>query len=119
MEDGSICKNNEYFDPYTGNCDPCKPICDVSDCTKLCPNYSTITTTTTDTPSGENNTSDILIICLLLVCISVVISLMIVLYKRYRQITCTCTRLQYKTPEDRTQAIQDTNDLLEEITLHT
>ncbi|KAK3590980.1 hypothetical protein CHS0354_020334 [Potamilus streckersoni] len=33
------CKNDEYFDDKTGNCDKCKPICDISDCSHVCPYY--------------------------------------------------------------------------------
>ncbi|KAK3590973.1 hypothetical protein CHS0354_020326 [Potamilus streckersoni] len=31
------CQKNEYFDPHTGNCDPCAPLCAVMNCSKICP----------------------------------------------------------------------------------
>ncbi|KAL3858811.1 hypothetical protein ACJMK2_009064 [Sinanodonta woodiana] len=34
-----VCKGDQYFDPNTGNCDPCAPLCAVSDCSGTCPNY--------------------------------------------------------------------------------
>ncbi|KAK3590974.1 hypothetical protein CHS0354_020327 [Potamilus streckersoni] len=33
------CKNDQYFDPHTGNCDPCATLCAVTNCSRLCPNY--------------------------------------------------------------------------------
>ncbi|KAL3859901.1 hypothetical protein ACJMK2_010085 [Sinanodonta woodiana] len=117
MADGRfICKSDEYFDKHTGNCDPCKPLCDMSDCSQDCPDYTTSTTiSTSGVPPSQYDTATVCLIAglgLLFVCVVIIVTL---LYKRYCQNACL-TRFQNKAPQVGTP-IQETGDLQESVAL--
>ncbi|KAK3590984.1 hypothetical protein CHS0354_020338 [Potamilus streckersoni] len=36
---GPECPKDKYYDPNTGNCDKCAPLCAVSNCAQVCPDF--------------------------------------------------------------------------------
>ncbi|KAL3871892.1 hypothetical protein ACJMK2_039864 [Sinanodonta woodiana] len=52
-----VCKGDQYFDPNTGNCDPCAPLCAVSDCSSTCPNYHLPRESSVFQPALSDNSS--------------------------------------------------------------
>ncbi|KAL3858787.1 hypothetical protein ACJMK2_009040 [Sinanodonta woodiana] len=114
-EDVIMCKNDEYFDKETGNCDKYKSICDISDCSHVCPFYiSTI-------PTATNAHYDYRIVGLIIGCLVGLFLLLAfllwycLLYKRH----CKIRSIQNKNQPELKELVQAIDDVHEKERLNT
>ncbi|KAK3590983.1 hypothetical protein CHS0354_020337 [Potamilus streckersoni] len=99
------CGSDKFLDPFTGNCDPCGPVCAIGNCSSVCPNYvmppsPSNTTTTVSSSDNSLNTSQLFSIISPPILFGLVLVIIVItIYRRFcREEKACCYRTVYRNP---------------------